>query len=241
MRFFRDTACSCFLLYFLLAATCLSAPELKQARVTQVLHDVKLLPRQAAPRPATLSDLVTNGTAVRTGTDSRSELTFRDATITRLGANTIFSFDKGTRNLELGGGAILLQVPKHAGGAKITTAAVTAAITGTTVLMEYHPDSYIKFIVLEGTGRMYLKDHPGESVLVHAGQMLITKPNASRLSDPVDVDLSRLVKTCLLITDFPPLPNFPLDCAGHADAIAAEGGRRIRRHQHGDFRSWHTR
>ncbi len=195
---------------FLLCSGFIQAAQLKEARVTQVVNDVKVLPPQAAPHPAAVRETIGGKAAVRTGVDSRSELTFRDATITRLGANTIFSFNEGTRNLELGGGAILLQVPKHAGGAKITTAAVTAAITGTTVLMEYHPDSYIKFIVLEGTGRMYLKDHPGESVLVHAGQMLITKPNATRLSDPVDVDLSRLVKTCLLITDFPPLPNFPL-------------------------------
>ncbi|HEX4796520.1 MAG TPA: FecR domain-containing protein, partial [Humisphaera sp.] len=197
-------------LSLLLPLGLLQAAQLKEARVTQVVHDVKVLPKQAAPHPAAVSETVRNGAAVRTGADSRSELTFHDATITRLGANTIFSFDEGTRNLELGGGAILLQVPKNAGGAKITTAAVTAAITGTTVLLEYHPDSYVKFIVLEGVGRMYLKDHPGESVLVHAGQMLITKPNAKHLSDPVDVDLERLVETCLLITEFPPLPNFPL-------------------------------
>ncbi len=40
--------------------------------------------------------------------------------------------------MDLGGGAMLLRVPKDAGGAKITTAAVTAAITGTTVLLEYN-------------------------------------------------------------------------------------------------------
>ena len=66
----------------------------KEARVTQVVKDVKLLPQQAAPRPATLRDLVREGTAVRTGTQSRSELTFNDLTITRLaGANTIQSFE----------------------------------------------------------------------------------------------------------------------------------------------------
>ncbi|MDQ3626248.1 MAG: FecR family protein [Verrucomicrobiota bacterium] len=78
------------------------------------------------------------GTAVRTGVESRTELTFADQTLARLGANTIFSFDEGTRSMDLGGGAMLLRVPKDAGGAKITTAAVTAAITGTTVLLEYN-------------------------------------------------------------------------------------------------------
>src|SRR4051812_39674532 len=92
-----------------------NASELKQARVTQVVSDVKLLPAQAAPRPAILDDSVLDGTAVRTGTQSRSELTFADQTITRLGANTIFSFEKGTRVMNLGEGAMLFQVPKGAG------------------------------------------------------------------------------------------------------------------------------
>src|SRR5438128_2374404 len=187
-----------------------SAAQLKEARVTQVVNDVKLLPGQAAPRPAVVNDNLRSGTAVRTGADSRTELTFTDLTLARLGANTIFSFNEGTRNLDLGGGAVLLQVPKGAGGAKITTAAVTAAITGTTVLMEYHRNAYIKFIVLEGIARMFLKGHLGESVLIGPGQMLIVNPNAKSLPNPVHVDLKRLVQTCLLITEFAPLASQPL-------------------------------
>ena len=153
------------------------AAQLKEARISQVIKDVKLLPAQAAPRPAAVRDEVRDGTAVRTGVDSRAELTFTDQTLARLGANTIFSFREGTRNLELSGGAMLLRVPKDAGGAQINTAAVTAAITGTTIMLEYHPNAYIKFIVLEGTGRMFRKDHIGESVLIHAG------PDADRESE----------------------------------------------------------
>src|ERR1700730_12951275 len=74
---------------------------LKEARVTQVIKDVKLLPGQAAPRAAAVSDNVSGDTAVRTGADSRAELTFTDLTIARLGANTIFSFNEGTRTISL--------------------------------------------------------------------------------------------------------------------------------------------
>src|SRR5256885_14975741 len=130
-----------------------NAAELKEARVTQIVRDVKLLPSAAAARPALVNDQVRDGTAVRTGIESRSELMFTDATLARLGANTIFSFTEGTRNLELTDGAMLLRVPKNAGGAKINTAAVTAAITGTTVMLEFHKNSYIKIIVLAGTWR----------------------------------------------------------------------------------------
>src|SRR6202040_2261410 len=162
----------------------------------------KLLPNAAPARPAVVNDPVRDGTAVRTGVESRTELMFPDATLARLGANTIFSFNEGTRNLELTDGAMLLRVPKNAGGAKINTAAVTAAITGTTVMLEFHKNSYVKFIVLEGTGRIFLPNRVGESVLVHAGQMLITKPDAKNLSNPVDVDIRQLRKTSRLIKGF---------------------------------------
>ena len=181
------------------------AAVLKEARVTQVIQDVKLLPSQAAPKPAVPGDDVRGDTAVRTGVDSRAELTFTDLTIARLGANTIFSFNEGTRTIALSNGAILLRVPKGSGGAKIQTAAVTAAITGTTVMVEYHPDSYAKYIVLEGTMRLYMKGRLGESILMGPGQMMIVRANATQLSEVVDVDLDRLIKTSLFFTGFRPL------------------------------------
>jgi mannose-6-phosphate isomerase-like protein (cupin superfamily) len=185
-----------------------SASNLTEARVSQVIRDVRILPEHAPSHPAKISDTVRDGSAVRTGTESRAELTFTDQTLARLGANTIFTFNEGTRDLELGGGAMLLRVPKNAGGAKITTAAVTAAITGTTIMLEYHSDAFIKFIVLEGTGRIFRNDRLGESVLVRPGQMLIVNPRGTTLPDPVDVDLARLKKTSALLSkDFKPVAS----------------------------------
>jgi hypothetical protein len=182
---------------------------MREARVSQVVKDVKLL-SGGEPRPATLSDTVRGDTAVRTGPESRAELTFGDLTIARLGANTVFSFNQGSRTVELGNGAILLRVPKGSGGAKVQTAAVTAAITGTTVIVEYHPKSYAKYLVLEGSMRIYLKGTLGESVLMGPGQMMILNPKATRLSEPVDFDLARLWKTSLFIQGFRPLQSEPL-------------------------------
>ncbi len=190
-----------------------SGAVMKEARVTQVVKDVKILSSQGAPRPATVSDTVRGETAVRTGAESRAELTFGDLTIARLGANTIFSFNEGSRTVDLGNGAILLRVPKGSGGAKIQTAAVTAAITGTTVIAEYHPKSFAKYLVLEGTMRIYLKGVLGESILLNPGQMLIVNPNAKRLPEPVDFDLERLMKTSLFIQGYRPLPSDPLMAA----------------------------
>ncbi len=107
-----------------------SADELKEAKVTQVIRDVRVLPSNASPRPAAVNDDVRHGTAVQTGVQSRSELTFKDQTITRLGEKTIFSVGEGSRTIDLGSGQFLLSVPKKAGGAKVKLGAVTAAITG---------------------------------------------------------------------------------------------------------------
>jgi hypothetical protein len=189
------------------------AAELKEARVTEVVKDVKLLPTGAAPRPAAVSDEVRDGTAVRTGMESRSELKFPDQTLARLGSNTTFSFSEGTRSLNLQDGAMLLRVPKGAGGAKISSSAVTAAITGTTVMLETHPltqkrkDSYYKFIVLEGTARLFLPGKLGESVLVKAGQMIIMPlgGGAKKIPEAVDVDIQTIMQSSLLITGFGPL------------------------------------
>jgi hypothetical protein len=108
----------------------LSADELKEAKVTQVIQEVRVLPSNASPRPAAVNDSVRQGTAVQTGVQSRSELTFKDQTITRLGEKTIFSVGEGARTIDLGSGQFLLYAPKKAGGAKVKMGPVTAAITG---------------------------------------------------------------------------------------------------------------
>ena len=90
-----------FLVLILIAGNTIAADSKKDARVTQIIRDVKLMPSDAAARPAIVNDKVREDTGVRTGGDSRSELTFVDLTITRLGANTIFSFNKAGRNAEV--------------------------------------------------------------------------------------------------------------------------------------------
>src|SRR6266545_933269 len=181
-----------------------SAEELREAKVTQVIQDVKLLPSGSAPQPAQVNADVRQGTAVQTGVQSRSELTFKDQTITRLGEKTIFSVGEGGRTIDLGSGQFLLYVPKKAGGAKIKMGPVTAAITGTTVLGNYDPSGVTTFTVLEG-GACISLDSMGQSVYVGPGQQLTYDPLTGRLGDPVDVDLNEKLNSPL-IKDFRELP-----------------------------------
>ena len=98
------------------------AGELKEAQITQIYNQVQTLDPGKDARSSILHEVVHGETSVRTGAQSRGELVFTDNTVTRLGANTVFSFKNGTRDMNLSNGTILLQVPKHIGGAKITTA-----------------------------------------------------------------------------------------------------------------------
>src|SRR6266513_5158123 len=198
------------LLFSLGAILLLTAAQRKEARLTQIVRDVKVSAPHLGARPAHLNDNVTDGSAVHTGADSRAELTFADLTITRVGANSIFSFDQGARNVNVESGAILLHIPKDSGGARIRSSTLTVGMTGTTVMFESHPRSYSKLIVLEGSSQAWLTKHPGKKITVHAGQMLVAKPGATHLPDPVDIDENLVLRTATLITEFSPLPSLGL-------------------------------
>jgi hypothetical protein len=181
----------------------LDAASTNEARVTRVKNHVQLADSKNTARRASVNDIVHEETMVRTGNGSRAEVTFSNETVVRLTAHTAFDFVRGTRGLNLGDGAVLVQAPKEANGATIHAGSVAAAVAGTTVMIEYHPGFY-KFLVLEGTARTYRPGHLGDSVLVGPGQMVFGNPD-SALSDPVDVDIDRFMKTSRFITDFPPL------------------------------------
>src|ERR1043166_6472011 len=196
-----------------------NALDFSQARVTQVVQDVKVLPSGAAARPATVNETVVQGSGVQTGTQSRSELPFQDQTITRLGENTIFTVGQGARTVELGSGQFLLYVPKKAGGAKVKMGSVTAAITGTTVLGHVYQSGVVEFTVLEGSACIHL-DKYGQAIYVSAGQRVSYDPALMQIGNPVDVDIQEQM-TNPLISDFRQLPSYGLI----QDEIAIQHGR----------------
>ena len=161
---------------------------------------------------------------MRTGSHSRTELTFTDRTLTRLGANTVFSFGEGARDFDLASGSVLLYVPKRSGKGRINTAVATVTGTSFTAMAEYHPKSWFKFIVLEGHGSVSLNHHPGETRKLRAGQMIVVPAGVTKLAESQEVDLSKLIKTSLLITKFPALPNVKMifDRSQQSTDFAAE-------------------
>ncbi|MEA3187615.1 MAG: hypothetical protein QOD99_1445 [Chthoniobacter sp.] len=212
--------------YFLIFLTAcglgcsVNAGPLQEATLSRIIKDVKVVNPASGARPAQLQEVIKNDLGVKTGAKSRAELLFQDNTLTRLGPETFFSFTPGTRDLTLEQGTMLLQVPKNLGGAKIRTAAVTASITGTTIMMEFLPHHHIKVVVLEGSLRLSLNGRPGEALLLTPGKMIVMNPEARSIPDPVDVDLRQLVQTSQLVdpalfagsgkSGVPPLPSLGL-------------------------------
>lgn len=189
------------LLYILSVFTvsALAAAPLEQAKVTRIINDVKVVDPNGADRAAHLDDTIRGEIGLRTGIKSRSELLFQDDTLTRIGPESYFSFRPGTREIDLKSGSLLLQVPKNLGGAKIHAAAVTASITGTTIMMEYQPNRSLKVLVLEGSLRLSTGGLMGDSLMLLPGKMVIMSPDAKHIPDPVTVDLKKLTQTSKLV------------------------------------------
>lgn len=205
------------------------AASFNSAQITKAVNDVKLLPHGGSARPAAEGNTVKRNTSVLTGRRSRAELTFPDASLIRLGQNTSFSFLDGKREVDLKEGTMLLQQPKWRGRTEIRTAAVSAAITGTTVILESskgpdacgacdccrgvcainrrkHHDAccadkagIVKLLVLEGSMRFNLNAAPNKSLTLKAGEMVSMVSGATQIPRVFVFDIKQLVKTSGLI------------------------------------------
>ena len=202
----------------------LCAAPLTESTFTEVVKTVEVVAGPAkATTPATPNELFKSPDLVRTGADSRAELTAPDQTITRVGANTVFSFEPAGRNLDLEQGSVLFHTPKGKGGGTIKSGGVAAAVLGTTLIVSATADGGFKVILLEGKGSVTLAN--GKSATLKAGQLVYVLPGGKTLSAVLDINLDKLVAGSLLINGFshelPSLPLIKLAVAGQNSDIAA--------------------
>jgi len=177
------------------------AASLTESTVTEIIKDVNLLPANASSSsPAKLKDVVKAPDRVRTGAESRTELTAPDDTITRIGANTVFSFETKDRVLNLEKGSLLFHSPKGAGGGTIKSGGASAAVLGTTLIVAATDNGGFKVIVLEGQGRVTLPN--GRRVNLNAGQMVFVLTGGGGLSEVLEINLAKLVAGSLLVKGF---------------------------------------
>src|SRR5947208_1004831 len=97
----------------------LQGAPLAQGTFTEIIRNVNKLAPDGAAIPASLNETLKAPERVRTGADSRAELTAPDKTITRIGASTVFAFDTSQQVLHLDRGSVLFHAPKGAGGGTI--------------------------------------------------------------------------------------------------------------------------
>ncbi len=214
----------------LAAALAASAPlPLEESVVTQVVNDVQrvAMPAQRA-EPAAVRTVVRAPDRLRTGRASRAELEAPDGTITRLGANTLFAFDRARRELRLEQGSVLFHSPAGKGGGTIRSSSASASVLGTTIVAAATPDGGFKLLVLEG--RAQVDFAAGQRLALEAGQMTFVRPGPGGAGAPGPVlhfDLARQVRGSQLVNGFArPLPSKgQVDRAAEAQRRAVGEGR----------------
>ncbi len=177
------------------------------AEIVQLKGDVHITGSDSKVVPGSVGLRVEEGSTIQTGADSWIEVRFENLGCTRLGPNSLISFRNGSRRIILKEGSAVLQMPKGAHGARIEGDGNAAIVAGTTALFECHPNVF-KFLVLEGTVRFFRPGHLGDSILLPPGRMVIGQPGTP-LSDPVDFDILRFMKSSRFITDFGQLESGP--------------------------------
>ncbi len=127
--------------------------EFKEAEITtlknQVQHDAG-----TGTAPAKVNEKIGEKSKVTTAASSMAELTFADTSITRLGANSLFSFQSKERLIKLEQGSVLVNTPPGNGGATVDCGGVTGAVSGTTFMASRDVSGNVMFLMLEGAGTL---------------------------------------------------------------------------------------
>lgn len=200
-----------------------SAAPANPARITQLANEVKLLPHHAPARTAAVNDTVSAGAVLRTGADSRVELTFPDGTLARVGQNSNLRL-ASPNALELGDGAILVHVPKGSGTTAIQSEFGNVSTSGATVALEILKSSSGKdssaesmtryrVSVLEGEVELRSTDDTNQVLKISAGQAAIGS-STDWPSKVVRFDIAEWTQRNSLISAFRPLPGNVLALIG---------------------------
>ena len=135
------------------SASAFAAVEFKEAEITTVKNMVEHDPGTGSV-PAKVSEKIQEKSKVSTAAASMAELTFADSSITRMGANTQFSFQSKERLVKLDQGSVLVNTPPGKGGAVVDCGGVTGAVSGTTFMASRDASGGVMFVMLEGSGTL---------------------------------------------------------------------------------------
>jgi hypothetical protein len=157
---------------------------------------------------AVLNDKIESDAQVGTGEQSMVELSLDDKSITRIGANALFSFVKQERLVKCDKGTFLVSKDPETETITVTTGSVTAAVNGSTVMFDVKDDA-THIAVAETTTGVVVTDKNGKSMTLQSGEGISATPNGMTSSTPKSVDVKDLTSSSPLFTEkgLPPLAN----------------------------------
>ena len=151
---------------------------LRESVVEEVINQVSILTGENLEEVPAVTNMVFKAPDfLQTGRRSRARLKAEDGTITRIGSNSLFSFDEASRTINLKRGSILFHSPEGRGGGRVVTASATASVLGTTIIVAATQDGGFKLLVLEGRAQVAFPD--GTIRQLTAGQMTFVRPDST--------------------------------------------------------------
>ena len=157
---------------------------------------------------AVLNDKVVSNTQVGTGEQSMCELSLDDKSVTRIGANAVFSFVEQERLVKCDKGTFLVSKDPETETVTVTTGSVTAAVNGSTVVFDVRDDA-THVAVAETTKGVVVTDKNGKSITLQSGEGISATPSGMASAAPKSVDVKDLTSSSPLFTEagLAPLAN----------------------------------
>ena len=107
-------------LFLCAGLSALAATSLTESTFTEIIREANVVAAaDKSVAPAKTNEVFRVPDLVRTGSASRLEMTAPDQTITRVGANTVFTFAPEGRDIVLERGSVLFHPPEGGGGGAI--------------------------------------------------------------------------------------------------------------------------
>jgi hypothetical protein len=178
-----------------------AATEFKDAEITTLKNIVEHDAGQGAA-PAKVSEKIGENSKVTTAAASMAELTFGDSSITRIGANSVFSFQSKERLVKLDKGTALIHATPGNGGATVDCGGVTAAVSGSTFMASRSATGGAVFVLLESSGSLKVTTPGGQTATILPGQAASTGTGPKSSIQVFDVDVKKVMDTTPLVQGF---------------------------------------
>ncbi|MEC4804242.1 MAG: FecR domain-containing protein [Jaaginema sp. PMC 1080.18] len=163
---------------------------LTRATVAAIRNQVRLVRRNQGARAARVSDVMTPGDAISTAANGRADLRFNDNSLARLGAQTVFRFNSGTRSVDITRGTALMLIQPGRGSTTIRTPNGAAGIRGSAIFCRHNPETdTTMFGALTNSGIEIFNKDGSQRIELKGGQMAVLVGGNIEQVYKIDLDL----------------------------------------------------